>query len=86
MTPELPGGSNPQEPEETGQPLGVLTELDQETSADFVVRVRRKIERRNATANLVSFSWHLPKLILTEMAGMVAHLGTTAGTRRKSKP
>lgn len=71
---------------EAGEPVRVLRDLEQETSAEFVLKVRRKIQRRNAASNVVSLSWHLPKMILAEMAGILHHLFTAMGGRKDSQP
>ncbi|MBN1569116.1 MAG: hypothetical protein JXA73_14800 [Acidobacteria bacterium] len=52
--------------DDTEEPLTELAQLDLEASAGFWMRVRNKIERRVATAQVMSFTWNLPKLIFLE--------------------
>ena len=58
------------------EPLRVLREQERETSPDFVAKVRRRIQRRATVAQVASYSWHLPGVVLVEMAGLVKHLVT----------
>ena len=57
---------NSQTPDEEEEPISALALLDLEASEGFWTRVRRKIDRRVATAQVLSFSWNLPKLIFLE--------------------
>lgn len=59
------------------QPIAGLSELEQETSEDFVLRVRRKIHRRKSASQFAAFSWNLPRVILVEMASIFGHLFTS---------
>lgn len=80
MNPHNPHRGNGQE---DGEPLGVLREQDRETSADFLARVRNRIHRRSATAQIASYSWHAPKMVLIEMASMLNHIFTMLGGNRR---
>ena len=71
---------------EMGQRIPALLEQEHETSPDFVDRVRRKIYRRTATSQLASYSWHLPKTILIELASLLNHLFRTFGTKKEPEP
>lgn len=70
--------------DEAEQPIHVLMEQELETSPDFMARIRGKIYRRTATSQLATFSWHLPKLILVELATLLSHLFRAFGTKRDS--
>ena len=59
--------------QETGQPIRLLVDQELEPSLDFMQRVRGKIYRRTATTQLAAYSWHLPRVILVEMASLVGH-------------
>lgn len=63
-------------------PIAVLKDLEQETSADFIVRVRRKIERRKTASQFIGFSWFLPQVILVEIASIFKHLFTAIDSKR----
>lgn len=60
-------------------PIRILKDQEQDTSPDFLTRVRNRIYRRSATAQLVSYSWHVPKIVLIEMASMLNHILTAIG-------
>jgi hypothetical protein len=74
----------PDEQDETGSPIRALTEQEMETGPDFVAKVRNKIYRRTATSQVASFSWHLPKMILLEAAGMLEHFCKSFGMGKGS--
>lgn len=65
-----------------GRPIASLAELDQEVSPHFLSAVRKKIYRRTAANQMVSFSWNLPKVILMEMIMLIGHL---LGSSHKGK-
>jgi hypothetical protein len=67
-------------------PLPPLRDLEQEPAVDFVACVRRRIHRRKSHCDLAAFSWHLPKLILTELAGILGHTLNALGDRKDSRP
>jgi hypothetical protein len=60
-------------------PLRVLRDQERETSTDFVAKVRRRIERRTAASQVAAYSWHLPKVVLVEMSGLIRHLIVAVG-------
>ena len=77
---------NPYDGDPTGAPglerddrLTALTDRELETSPDFMIRVRRRICRRDAVSHVTSYSWHLTRMILIEMAGMIRHILTVFG-------
>jgi hypothetical protein len=49
-----------------GEPIGALAEFDHEASTDLLTRIRRTIQRRTAAAQLTSFSWNAPLMVLRE--------------------
>jgi hypothetical protein len=67
-----------------GEPLRVLKDQELETSPDFMARVRSKIYRRTTTSQLVSYSWHLPRVVLMEMASVLGHLFSALGGKKDS--
>ena len=64
-----PADSERQDGEEVdpGEPIAVLAELDDEASTDLLTRIRRTIQRRTAAAQLASFSWSAPLMVLKEV-------------------
>lgn len=58
------------------QPIRLLYDQDCETRDDFVERVRRKIHRRSASAQVASFSWFVPRVFLKEMIELIGYLVT----------
>lgn len=71
---------NQREPEE---PIHLLRDQERETKPDFLARVRNKIYRRTATAQIASYSWHAPKLVLVEMASMLNYIFRMVGGNRR---
>jgi hypothetical protein len=59
---------------ETEQPLTVLLEQERETSAEFIEKLRSRIHRRSTVSQFTALSWHLPKVILAEIVGVLGHL------------
>jgi hypothetical protein len=72
-------------PENGDRPIRVLADQEYEPSADFVAKVRRKIYRRTAASQLASYSWHLPKVILVELARLIGHFVNAFGTNKEPK-
>ncbi len=66
-----------------GPPLLLLREQERETSARFVGLVRRRIHRRTAATQVATFSWHLPKTALAEMARLLSHFVQTFGSNKE---
>lgn len=78
-----PGGPADQE---ESLPIHILREQERTPSPDFLVKVRRKIHRRTAASQVASFSWHMPRLVLLEMADVLRELFTAIGGRKGSQP
>lgn len=64
------------------EPIPGLRDLEHDSTQDFVGRVRRKIHRRRATAQAATFSWHMPGLVLIEMADLLKHFVATTSNRK----
>jgi hypothetical protein len=60
--------------DDAGEPVAALALLDLEASAGFWARVQKKINRRLTASQVVSFSWHLPQVILLELLDFAFHL------------
>ena len=71
---------NDGEPEE---PISELRDQERETKPDFLARVRNRIHRRATTAQIASYSWHAPKLVLIEMAAMLNYIVRVVGGNRR---
>jgi hypothetical protein len=50
-----------------GEPVGLLTGFEHETSPTFLTRIRRTIHRRTAASQIASFSWNVPSVVLLEL-------------------
>lgn len=72
--------SNEREPDE---PIRVLRDQEHETKPDFLAKVRNSIHRRHATAQIASWSWNTPKLVLVEMASMLDYIIRVVGGNRR---
>lgn len=81
--PRNPPGA-PDEDVEAGEPIGTLWQLEQDTSSSFLARIRRRIYRRTTTSQLISVSWHLPGIVFTELLGILVHLVTGPGMRKRN--
>ncbi len=78
-----PEGGDP-ENISAGEPIRGLTEQESETSPDFISKVRRKIYRRTVASQFASYSWHLPGVILMELAGLLSHFVKSSGKNKES--
>jgi hypothetical protein len=65
-----------------GEPVRLLADLEQEPSAAFLNVVRRKIHRRSAASQFVSFSWNVPKVILLEFWNILVEILSPRGTQK----
>jgi hypothetical protein len=50
-----------------GEPVTELTEFEQDVSARLMSRIRHAIQRRTTAAQLTSFAFHLPLVLLKEL-------------------
>jgi len=50
-----------------GEPIAALAGFEQSASPGFMLRVRRKIQRRTTTAQVASFTWDVPSILLLEL-------------------
>jgi len=62
---------NPEMPQDKevdpGEPIAALAGFEGNTSPGFMMRVRRKIQRRTTTAQVASFTWNVPSIVLLEL-------------------
>ena len=72
-------------PENGDQPIRVLRDQEREPSPDFMNKIRRRIYRRTAGSQLASYSWHLPKMILIELARLIGHFVSAFGSTKEPK-
>ncbi|HXR77579.1 MAG TPA: hypothetical protein VN737_16480 [Bryobacteraceae bacterium] len=72
----------PEDDRHAEAPIAGMNELEQETSASFLAGVRKKVYRRQAVSQLVSFSWQLPKTVFVELGSMLVHILNTFSTRK----
>lgn len=68
MSPESdpPSPGSPDE-NDLGTPARELVQFEAEPSTSFVPIVRRKIYRRTAASQFVSFTWNVPVMVLREL-------------------
>ena len=59
---------------ELGEPIAELADLHADVRPGFVGRVRRRIDRRELTGQLLGLTWSAPAAILLEFLGMVFEL------------
>ena len=65
------GRRPPGNEDEEGRTIRELADLQVEVRSGFLRRVRRRIDRRMVTSQLLSASWHVPAAILLEFLGMI---------------
>lgn len=70
------------EPDDDGERLAELSQLDLEASKGFWTRVRKKIDRRVAAGHVASFTWNLPKLVLIEFLEIAFNIFSPAKGRK----
>ena len=85
MTPNDGSIDTPGMDNENDRPIPLLRDQELETSPEFMARVRGKIHRRTATAQVATFSWQFPKIVLVEMIGLISHLFRSFGTTKDSQ-
>ena len=84
----FPGAGTTMNPENNAspdRPLRVLVNQEQDPSPDFIGKVRRRIYRRTTASQFASYSWHLPKVVLMEMARLVGHLVVVLREQTRSR-
>ena len=73
---------NPNDTEQEA-PIRELRDQERATKPDFLARVRNRIQRRTAAAQIASYSWNAPRLVLIEMASMLGYIfRIVSGNRR----
>jgi hypothetical protein len=60
------GGSRDGEEVDPGQPIDALSAFEYDASSKFLSGIRRRIQRRTAVSQIVSFSWTTPFIVLLE--------------------
>jgi hypothetical protein len=68
---------------ERDESIRELRDHERETKPDFLDRIRNRIFRRTATAQIASYSWHAPRLVLVEMASMLNYIFRMVGGNRR---
>jgi len=59
---------------ELGEPIKELAGFEHETSEAFLAIVRSKIQRRSTVSQVASFTWNVPRWILTEFWNALIHI------------
>jgi len=70
--------------EDLGPPVEVLADAEMPVYGEFIGRVRRSIHRRTTVSQFASYSWHVPKAILLEMASMFGHILKASAGKKES--
>ncbi|MGH9159000.1 MAG: hypothetical protein ACRD2X_03325 [Vicinamibacteraceae bacterium] len=78
---DVPPHSDPDAPE-PGEPVSWLQDLGADPSPDFVPRVRRAIERRFLTRDVLTFGWRALATWTLEFVSMLAALFGRLGRPR----
>ena len=77
-----PTNSDPDPDPDPGVPIDLLHSHQEEPDPDFIAGVRRKIHRRAVTAQFATYSWQMPKLVLTEVASVFGHVIRTLASNK----
>ncbi len=64
--PPIELGIDGEEEGDPGEPIAALAGFQENASPTLLGSVRRNIYRRSAISHIASFSWNIPKLVLTE--------------------
>lgn len=67
------------------EPIEELKELELDVRPEFLSKVRRKIDRRRTSGQLVSFGWEVPRTLLREFAGALSQLPSLLKSEGKDK-
>ncbi len=73
----------PDDDQQLGEPIRALSELEQDTSPSFFNIVRKKIHRRIAVSQFLSFSWQAPKVVFVELGNMFVQILNALSTRKE---
>lgn len=73
-------GQDPTAPPDD-EPILALRTLEQETSFFFLRGIRGRIHRQTTASQLLSVSWQLPGIVLSELTRMLVHI--VGGRNRK---
>ncbi len=68
---------------ELDDPIGLFASQEEPTSPDFVDKLRRRIHRRAASSQVVSFVWELPGVVAVEMAKVLSELVAAVGGKKE---
>jgi hypothetical protein len=68
-----------------GEPVALLAGFEQDTSSDLLTRIRRAILRRTAAAQLTTFSWNAPLLVMKEFWLLLMEQFTPKGTGKDGR-
>ncbi len=61
---------------DTGEPISLLAQFDQEPERGFLRRLRQRIDRQALTSQLVELGWRGPVLVFLEWLGALFQLGS----------
>lgn len=72
----------PDEDPQAEEPIMAIKDLERNTSPFFLRNIRRRIRRRTAASQILTFSWELPKIAFVELGSMMAHVLSVLGIRK----
>jgi hypothetical protein len=61
---------------DTGKPIALLANFEQEPERGFVTRLRHRIDRQDLTTQLVELGWRGPIMVFLEWVGALFHLAS----------
>lgn len=85
MNNDSAGKTDESEDTDAGVPIAGLAQFEHSTSAGFLARFRRAVERRTTVAQLTNFSAIMPLAVLMEFWLMMVHQLSQKSTRKDTK-
>ena len=78
-----PTGADANEDPDLGEPVAELAALEVELRQGFLARLRRRIDRRSLSGEMLVVSWELPKMVLLEFLRLLFDLCSPSEGDRK---
>ena len=60
-----------------------LCDLEDDVPPNFFPRIRGKIERRRTSAELLTFSWHIPRTVFWEITLLIGQFSTILNSSKR---
>ena len=68
---------------EQEDPIRLLAGQEDQASADFIPKLRRRIHRRATSSQVVAFCWELPQIVLFEMVHLAVEVAAAVGGKKE---